>query len=91
MPGVSHAKSGGRTCANRQPGILRARDATSAPALRFHDLRHTFGTLLARAGVTGFDIQAWMGHSSYMTTQRYLHHSPRTGDAARVTAALNTG
>jgi len=70
---------------------IRARDAASAPALRFHDLRHTFGTLLARAGVTGFDIQAWMGHSSYTTTQRYLHHAPRTGDAARVTAALNTG
>ncbi len=68
-----------------------ARDAAGAPALRFHDLRHTFGTLLARAGVTGFDIQAWMGHSSYTTTQRYLHHAPRTGDAARVTAALRTG
>ena len=68
--------------------FTRARDAAGAPGLRFHDLRHTFGTLLARAGVTGFDIQAWMGHSSYTTTQRYLHHAPRHGDAARLTAAL---
>lgn len=68
--------------------FIRARDAAGAPALRFHDLRHTFGTQLARAGVTGFDIQAWMGHSSYTTTQRYLHHAPRHDDAARLTAAL---
>lgn len=70
--------------------FCRARDAAGAPPLRFHDLRHTFGTMLARAGVTGFDIQAWMGHSSYTTTQRYLHHAPRHGDAARLTAALAT-
>ena len=68
--------------------FTRARDAAGAPGLRFHDLRHTFGTLLARAGVTGIDIQAWRGHSSYTTTQRYLHHAPRHGDAARLTAAL---
>lgn len=70
--------------------FTRARDAAGAPPLRFHDLRHTFGTQLARAGVTGFDIQAWMGHSSYTTTQRYLHHAPRHDDAARLTAALAT-
>jgi integrase len=66
----------------------QARDDAKAPPLRFHDLRHTFGTVLARAGVSGFDIQAWMGHSSYTTTQRYLHHAPRREDAARLTAAL---
>jgi integrase len=86
---VSHAYVQARNAATWPPIPLA--DASGLPALRFHDLRHTFGTLLARAGVSGFDIQAWMGHSSYATTQRYLHHAPRAGDAARVTAAMTGG
>ena len=30
---------------------------------RFHDLRHTFGTRMAAAGVPIRTLQAWMGHS----------------------------
>jgi integrase len=49
--------------------------------LRFHDLRHTFGSL----AITSADIaevQAWMGHADIKTTMRYLHYRDR-GEAAR--------
>jgi integrase len=51
----------------------RARDAAGLRALRFHDLRHTYGSLLAQAGVDVLSIQSAMGHSDLQTTQRYLH------------------
>jgi site-specific recombinase XerD len=38
---------------------------------RFHDLRHTFGTAMAAAGVPMRTLQEWMGHRDIQTTQRY--------------------
>lgn len=43
--------------------------------LRFHDLRHTFGTRLAQKGADIFHIAKLMGHRNISTTMRYLHHS----------------
>jgi integrase len=51
----------------------RARDAAGLRPLRFHDLRHTYGSLLAQAGVDVLSIKSAMGHSDLQTTQRYLH------------------
>jgi integrase len=48
--------------------------------IRFHDLRHCFGS----AAITKLDpyaVQSYMGHQRYSTTQRYLHHKPRPQDA----------
>ena len=36
--------------------------------VRFHDLRHTFGTLMAAAGVPMRTLQEWMGHANIQTT-----------------------
>jgi integrase len=58
------------------------------PSLRFHDLRHTFGSLLARSGVPVLDIQTYLGHANLRTTQIYLHHAPQKEAAARITAAF---
>ncbi|MFZ0217040.1 MAG: tyrosine-type recombinase/integrase, partial [Candidatus Dormiibacterota bacterium] len=52
--------------------------------LRFHDLRHTFGTLAVRRAEVPA-VQAWMGHSDIQTTMRYVHHRDR-GDEARLLA-----
>jgi integrase len=55
--------------------------------LRFHDLRHAFGS----AAITKLDpyaVQSYMGHAHYSTTQRYLHHKPRREDAARLADAF---
>ena len=56
--------------------------------LRFHDLRHTFGTrMIARADVRR--VQEWMGHADIQTTMRYLHFAPRDEDAALVAQAFS--
>lgn len=39
----------------------------------FHDLRHTFGTRQADAGVDVVKIKELMGHASIVTTMRYIH------------------
>jgi integrase len=48
--------------------------------LRFHDLRHTFGSLaIDRASIV--QVQAWMGHAAVSTTMRYLHHKSQESEA----------
>jgi integrase len=56
-------------------------------ALRFHDLRHTFGTrMIAKADIRR--VQEWMGHADIQTTMRYLHFAPRDEHAALVAEAF---
>ena len=58
--------------------------------LRFHDLRHTFGTrMIAKADIRR--VQEWMGHSDIQTTMRYLHYAPRAEDAQLVADAFEVG
>jgi integrase/recombinase XerC len=38
-----------------------------------HSLRHTFASFKAEAGVSPFQLQQWLGHSSLDTTQIYVH------------------
>ncbi|MBU3613200.1 site-specific integrase [Polynucleobacter sp. MG-27-Goln-C1] len=42
-----------------------------------HMLRHTCASRLAQAGKNATFIMNWMGHSSIMVTQRYMHLAPR--------------
>ena len=57
--------------------------------LRFHDLRHTFGTrMIAKADIRR--VQEWMGHADIQTTMRYLHYAPREEDARLVAEAFRT-
>jgi integrase len=58
--------------------------------LRFHDLRHTYGSLLAAGGVDLVTIQAAMGHSALATTSRYLHARPASEQAALFTRIFRT-
>lgn len=44
--------------------------------IRFHDLRHTFASSLAMAGVDLMVIQKLMRHKSYQMTLRYAHLHP---------------
>ena len=58
-------------------------------ALRFHDLRHTFGTrMIAKADIRR--VQEWMGHADIQTTMRYLHYAPHEEDARLVAEAFQT-
>jgi len=55
--------------------------------LRFHDLRHTFGTrMIAKADIRR--VQEWMGHADVQTTMKYLHYVPREEDAQLVAEAF---
>ncbi len=55
--------------------------------LRFHDLRHSFGTMAVRAfPIT--DVQTWMGHADITTTRKYIHYSPQPEAAARLGALV---
>jgi integrase len=55
--------------------------------LRFHDLRHTFGTrMIAKADIRR--VQEWMGHADIQTTMKYLHYAPREEDARLVAEAF---
>jgi integrase len=55
--------------------------------LRFHDLRHTFGTrMIANADIRR--VQEWMGHADVATTMKYLHYVERPDEAALVAEAF---
>jgi integrase len=64
------------------------RDSAGLRPLRFHDLRHTFGSLAVDGGASLVQVQAWMGHADIGTTMRYLHSKRRTEDAALLGAAF---
>jgi integrase len=66
----------------------RARDAAGLDPLRFHDLRHTYGSLLVAGGIDLVSVKAAMGHSRITTTERYLHARPAGELADRFTRAL---
>ncbi|MGI8780387.1 MAG: tyrosine-type recombinase/integrase, partial [Solirubrobacteraceae bacterium] len=58
----------------------RALAAAGLRPLRFHDLRHTFGTTMIRKADI-VRVQEWMGHADIETTRQYLHFVPRPDDA----------
>jgi integrase len=55
--------------------------------LRFHDLRHTFGTVVIGTASI-LQVKAWMGHADVDTTMRYLHFAPSEADAELVARAF---
>jgi integrase len=56
--------------------------------VRFHDLRHTFGTRMAGAGVPMRTLQEWMGHRDIKTTMIYADYAPSEHEAAWVEQAF---
>jgi integrase len=66
----------------------RYRDAQTAaklPPIRFHDLRHTFATLIASDPETSErELQAWLGHADLRTMERYRHYRPQKTAAERI-------
>jgi integrase len=51
-----------------------ARKALGLPALRFHDLRHTYASLMHAQGRSMLEVSRWMGHSTYqLTADTYSH------------------
>ncbi len=69
----------------------RYKDAQAAAGLRplrFHDLRHTFGTHGRASAESDRELQEWMGHADARTTARYTHYRPRKDAARRLSRAF---
>jgi integrase/recombinase XerC len=50
---------------------------SDGPRLGWNVLRHTFGSLLAQAGVSLDKVAAWMGHSAAICRRHYAQFVPR--------------
>lgn len=69
----------------------RALKRAGVREIRFHDLRHTFGTRCAAAGVPLRTLQAWMGHADIKTTMVYTHYAPGANEADLVNGVFGPG
>ena len=78
---------------NKKMLLRRFRQALGSARLdstrRFHDLRHTFGTQMAGAGVAMRTLQEWMGHRDIQTTMRYADYAPSAREAELISAAFD--
>ena len=73
-----HTPSRSAFCVRVQRGFKEAVKAIGRPEIRFHDLRHSFCSSLAKAGIQPFLIAELVGHSSISTTKRYTHFADAT-------------
>lgn len=70
----------------------RALKRAGVRAVRFHDLRHTFGTMMASSpNVSMRTLQGWLGHSDPATTAIYAHFAPSEHEAEWVEEAFGGG
>jgi integrase len=65
----------------------RAVDRAGLDRIRFHDLRHTFGSQVIRQ-LDQHSVQSLMGHQHATTTARYTHFQPKPADAAAIERAF---
>lgn len=74
--------------------LKRCKAAASAAGIRdvrIHDLRHTFGTRMAAAGVPMRTLQECMGHSDYKTTLISADYAPIAHERELVERAVGGG
>ena len=70
---VLPGRRAGQHLVNLSKPWRRIRGRASLPDVRLHDLRHTFGSVSAGAGVSLHLIGKMLGHSQPATTARYAH------------------
>jgi integrase len=66
----------------------KALKAAGVREVRFNDLRHTFGTRMAAAGVPMRTLQEWMGHRDFKTTLIYADYAPSAQERELVERAF---
>jgi integrase len=69
----------------------RALKAAGVRDVRFNDLRHTFGTRMAAAGVPLRTLQEWMGHRDFKTTLIYADYAPSAHETEMAERAFAAG
>ena len=72
---------------------IHARRVGLREDLHFHSLRHTFATWLVQEGVSIYEVQKLLGHSSISVTQIYSHlaASELHGAVNKIQVVLNGG
>ena len=66
-----------------KPALTRA----GLERVRFHDLRHTYASMMLAAGLEPYKVSRWMGHANLATTDSiyaHLYVTDYNDDAARV-------
>jgi len=76
-PEIGHPLDASKTRRRYKKALKKA----GVRAVRFHDLRHTFGTRCAAEGVPMRMLQEWMGHRDIKTTQIYADYAPSPHEA----------
>ena len=66
-----------------------AQRSAGIATLRWHDLRHTYGSLLVAGGQDIVTVKDAMGHQDIKMTQRYLHARPARELAKAFTAVFD--
>lgn len=80
---------GGHLDSNHVRGVFhKALADAGLRRLRFHDLRHTFGTLAVEQAESILELKEWMGHANVQTTMRYLHYKSKADAARRLSQAF---
>ena len=74
---VFHNPDTGNQYKDVYEGFLNACERADIKDFRFHDLRHTVATRLVEKGIDLVVVKDIMAHSSLMTTQRYMHPTPK--------------
>ncbi|GAA4821242.1 hypothetical protein GCM10025786_31200 [Nocardioides caeni] len=74
--------TGGGAQLHRNAVLRTVKWEDTAGGRRIHDLRHTAACLWLARGVDPGTVQAWMGHESIATTNRYLHFLGTSADQA---------
>ncbi|MGC1799899.1 MAG: tyrosine-type recombinase/integrase, partial [Solirubrobacterales bacterium] len=69
----------------------KALSAAGVREVRFNDLRHTFGTQMAAAGVPLRTLQEWMGHRDFKTTLIYADYAPAAHETEMAERAFARG
>ena len=78
FPGITGSFMDASALSRRYKAALRR---AGLRRLRFHDLRHTFGTQAVAKGATLVQVQAWMGHADIQTTMAYQHYAAADDEA----------
>jgi integrase len=68
---------------------LKTLERAGLKRIRFHDLRHTFGTLAVQAFPLS-DVKAYMGHADIQTTMIYIHHVPQHDAADKLSRTVRS-
>lgn len=63
---------------NTKKSFDAVRREAGLPHVHFHDLRHTTGTRLSKAGMSTALVGEILGHSDPKTTLRYINHDTDT-------------